>query len=423
MAEEMRHHGRDPGRRGPSGAELEKMVTKEEALKRIFDVWTPQAELENIPLADAAGRVLAEDLTAQYNIPVVRASAMDGVAIRYADVKDGLPDTAKWRLGRDFVRADTGDDFADGFDTVIPIEEVALLPEGGLRFADGVKFEPGRHIRSAGSQIRQGAVVGKKGTVLTALDLSAIGMGGYDTVRVVRKPKVAFVPTGSELVPAGSRLRRGQNFDTNSLMAAQMIREMGGEPMMHAIIQDDPSQLRQLVEKLLDEADIIILNAGTSKGGEDYCGQLLDKSGESLFHGVRAVPGRPMSAAILKGKAVLNLSGPSLAAFYSMDWMIRPLVCRFLGIPVPGRPKVQAVLTAPLRCPPPMSLCCMLNVCQAPDGAWQATPLQMRGPHGGGANAGDAAILTANAMYVTVPGEKSYETGDMILLELLRDIY
>lgn len=101
---------------------------------------------------------------------------------------------------------------------------------------------------------------------------------------VRRRPRVAFVPTGSELVPVGSPLGRGQNFDTNSLMAAQLLREMGAEPVISPILRDELPLLRQKLEELLKEADVVILNAGTSKGGEDYCAALLEENG-ALFHG------------------------------------------------------------------------------------------------------------------------------------------
>ena len=394
-----------------------KLPRKEEVMAKLFAAWTPAPETERVPLAEAAGRVLAEDLAAQYSIPVVRASAMDGIAVRSADFQDGMPDTARWQLGRDYVRADTGDDFPDEFDTTIPIEQVKLLPDGGVELEEGFRFEPGMNVRPAGSQIRRGDAVGRKGTVLTALDLAAIGMGGYDRVAVVRRPRVAFVPTGSELVPVGGELRRGQNFDTNSLLAAQMIRDMGGEPVLRAITRDDPARIETELRELLRDADIVILNAGTSKGGEDYCGRLLRESGALVFQGVAAVPGRPMSAAVMDGKPVLNLSGPTLAAFYSLDWLVRPMLCRFLGIPVPRRPVVQAVLTAPLHCPPPMSLLCMLEVRRDADGGYLAAPLELRGPRA----ARTGQMLTANAVYATTPGEPHHQAGETLAVELLRE--
>lgn len=391
------------------------MPSKEEVLRRVFEAWRPQAETETVSLPEAAGRVLAEDLTAKYNIPVVRASAMDGIAVKSEAFKDGTPDTTQWQLGRDYVRADTGDDFSDDFDTVIAIEQVELQPDGGVILNSEGPIRPGMNVKPAGSQIKQGDLVGRKGTVLTPLSLAALGMGGYDQVKVVRRPRVAFVPTGSELVSVGSELQRGQNFDTNSLMAAQMIRDMGGEPILRSITRDDRDQLQVVLESLLKEADIVILNAGTSKGGEDYCGQMLEQSGNSLFHGVAAVPGRPMGAAILEGKPVLNLSGPALAAFYGLDWIIRPMVCHYLGIPVPQRRRVRARLTDALQCPPPMSALCMIHLSQGPDGKYKATPLSFRGP--GASRSG--TILTANALYMTTPGEESYEAGDTIMVEVL----
>jgi molybdopterin molybdotransferase/putative molybdopterin biosynthesis protein len=122
-----------------------------------------------------------------------------------------------------------------------------------------------------------------------------------------------------------------------------------------------------------------------------------------------------MSGAVIAGKPVLNLSGPALAAFYSLDWMVRPLVCRYLGIPVPKRQTVQAVLTAPLRCPPPMSMLCMMEVCPQPDGNYTATPLSFRGSNA----ARTGRQLMANGLYVTAPGEPNHQPGECVQVELL----
>lgn len=396
--------------------ESEQRVSKQEALDLILAHWEPERTVETVPLAEAAGRALARDLTARYDLPVVRASAMDGVAISYASVKEGIPDTTAWRMGRDYVRADTGDDFDDAYDTVVAIEDVTLLPEGGLSFRPGLELRQGMNVRPSGSQLRRDELLVRAGTVLTALDLAALGMGGWGQVPVVRRPKVAFLPTGSELVPAGAELRRGQNFDTNSVMAAQLLREMGAEPVLGPILRDDPETLKTALDALLDQADIVLLNAGTSKGGEDCCGQLLEDSGGSLFHGVAAVPGRPMGAAIIQGKPVLNLSGPALACFYSLDWMVRPLVCHMLGISLPRREAVVAELTAPLRTPPMFSMLTQMRVERRADGTYTATPLAFRRP---GA-VSTARALTANGMYVSAPGELPHGEGTLIQVELLR---
>lgn len=396
--------------------DLENLISKEEALARLFDRWAPKQEAEVIPLAEAAGRVLATDQFAGYDLPVIRASTMDGIAVRSERFADGTPDTSHWKQGVDYVRADTGDDFDDAFDAVIAIENVKLLENGGIRLPEKINASKGFNVKPQGTDVRKGALLCGKGTVLTALDIAAIGMGGSAVVPVIRKPRVAFLPTGSELVPVGAPLQRGQNFDTNSLLVPQMLRDMGADPIAHAIVPDDPKRIASAFEELLPAADIVLVNAGTSKGQEDYCAKLLAERGEVLFHGVSAVPGRPMSMAIVEGKPVVNLSGPAFAAFYSMDWAVRAMVCRALGVSVPRRHAVQAILTQPLQIPPFFSVMSSVRLEQAEDGTYYATPLVLRGPN----SAGTAAALTADAVYASKLGEKTHAAGETIEVELLR---
>lgn len=395
--------------------ELPYLISREEALARLFARWTPEQEAETVPLADAAGRVLAQDMTAAYDIPVCRASAMDGIAVKSDRFADGLPDTSDWRLGEDYIRADTGDDFDDAFDAVIAIEDVTELPSSGIRLAENIRVTPGANVRPRGSSVRKETLLAAKGTVLTANDLAAIGMGGADAVYVVKKPRVAFLPTGSELVPVGTPLMRGQNYDTNSLLVRQMLVDMGAEPVMHAIVPDEPEALRAALDDLLAKADIVLVNAGTSKGREDYCARLLSEKGEALFHGVAAVPGRPMSMAVIDGKPVVNLSGPAFAAFHSMDWAVRAIVCRALGIPIPRRPVVNAVLEKPLRTPGPLAMMLPIRLTQTETG-YTAEPLSLRGPD----SPGLAAALTADAVYISAPNDPPHAAGETVAVELLR---
>lgn len=127
---------------------------------------------------------------------------------------------------------------------------------------------------------------------------------------------------------------------------------MGAEPICYPIVKDRQDELSQALDKALSECDIVIINAGSSKGKEDFNTRLLRSKGKLLCHGVAAVPGRPMGVAVIEGKAVINIPGPSMAAFYGLDWMIRGIVCRWLGIPLPKRPMVQAELLEDLPAPP-----------------------------------------------------------------------
>ena len=135
-----------------------KIWIMQSALELLFAQWSPEERTETVPLTEAAGRVLAQDQFAKYDLPVVRASTMDGVAVKSERFLEGMPDTSDWKLGVDFVRADTGDDFDDAFDTVIAIENVELLPEGGIRFPKPVNARKGFNVKGRGADLRAGAI-------------------------------------------------------------------------------------------------------------------------------------------------------------------------------------------------------------------------------------------------------------------------
>ena len=161
----------------------------------------PVSQTETIPVEAALGRVLTRDQYAQATIPVARASAMDGVAVCAVRFGQGMPDTAGWKLGVDFCRTDTGDDFDDRFDAVIPIERVQISEKGQLTILGDMQVRPGDNIRPRGSAIRTGELVARKHRQLRPFDLACLAMGGIAQVEVYRRPRVAFIPTGSELVP------------------------------------------------------------------------------------------------------------------------------------------------------------------------------------------------------------------------------
>ncbi len=386
-------------------------ISKDEALTRLFEAWQPQRKTETVELADSCGRVLAEDLQAMYNIPAVRASGMDGIAFNFDLIKNGT-DPAGWRAGREYTRADTGDDFDDAYDTVVKIEDVTITPDGGIVFAPDLEIRRGMNIRGAGSMIRKGSPVASKGMALTAADLAAIGMGGYAKVKVVTKPKVAFLPTGSELVPAGSKLQRGQNFETNSIMVGQLLKEMGAEPVIYPLVKDDIGAMTETFDRMIEESDIVIINAGSSKGSEDFGRKFVENGDVFLFHSVLAAPGRPLSMAIVKGKPVINMPGPAAAAFYVSEWAVKAAVGRFFGIKPAERETIEAVLTADLRMTPFMSLMKKLHITKK-DGVYYAEPADRE-------TSGAAASLTAAGMYINSYGEQGYSEGDKIKVQIIR---
>ena len=362
-------------------------LSKAEILSRLFSIWNPSVRTETVPLQEAYGRVLAEDQRAQFDLPVVRASSMDGIAVRSADFLDGMPDTSGWKAGREFVRADTGDDFDDAYDSVIRIEDVRIGDDGSLTLClpEGTVPEPGMNVRPAGSMLKKGVLLAESGHTITAMDLAA--------------------------------LESGQNIDCNSTLAKYMILEMGGEPVCYPIVRDKKEDLKDIVERALAECDIVLINGGSSKGEEDFNAEIILGRGTAVSHWVKAAPGRPMGVAVADGKPLINLSGPTAAAFYGLEWCVRPVMARALGIRVSSRQSVSAVLTEDLEAPGVIEFLCMINLFRDGEGILRAVPARNR--------MNGNPPLAADAMLVTELGKTLYrkdEAVDVLLLRPLNEI-
>jgi molybdopterin molybdotransferase/putative molybdopterin biosynthesis protein len=342
---------------------------------------------------------------------------MDGIAVHSADFAEGIPDGSAWKLGADYVRADTGDDFPDEYDAIIQIEDVTLLPDGGVQFASDMEgpVAPGWNVTPRGANIRKGALIGRRGTKLGACELAALSIGAVTSVSVFRKPKAVFIPTGNELVALGTVPGRGQAVDSNSLMAVQLLREMGAEASAYPIVRDDKAALEAALERALSEADVVILNAGTSKGEEDYCHALIAAKGTQIAHGVAAAPGKPMALGIIGGKPVINVAGPPVACFNGLDWCVRPIISAFLEQPPLIRRKVRAKLAEKISAGggDRFEAIVRIELETASDGSYLAHPVSHRNRH-------TTDALLAGGLYVTKLIPEPNNAGDTIEVEILR---
>lgn len=405
----------------------EKLISKEEALELLFSRWNPEVGTEVVPVYEAFGRTLAEDMYAMYDIPVVRASSMDGVAFNYA-AYEADPDTTGWKPGVDYCRADTGDDFPDEFDSVVKIEDVEMLPEGGLRFhlPEGQTIKKNMNVKPSGANYRKGELLAKAGRMLNPQLLSSIASGGHAEVKVVRMPVVGYIPTGSELVGIGEKPARGQNINSNSILVYGMVLEMGAIPVCYPIVKDDMDSIESAMKKALAQCDAVLLSGGSSKGEEDFSFRVMDKCGDLLMHGVKCVPGRPMSIALVDGKPCVNISGPALAAMNCLDWCVSAIVGKMLGAKPHAYPEVDAVLDGPQTVPGGMELLTTLNLYRDEEGRYHAVPIKpdlkpgevpQKGP--GGPKSRQAQAFQGKAMYRSALGESSHEAGDVIRVKMI----
>lgn len=384
-------------------------VTKQEFLDSLFSRWHPEPQTEIIPVAQAKGRILAEDQFARYDLPVFRASQMDGIAVRSSDFADGLPDTSVWIEGRDYVRADTGDDFDDAFDAVIMIEQVELLGEQGiaLHLNPDQKILPGTCVAPKGSRLARGELVAHGGFTLNAVTLSSLVNGGVTEVPVLKRPRVGYIPTGSELVPAGAVPQRGQNINSNTPLVAGLLEQFGAEPVLYDIVPDDREKLSAALNKAIQETDIVLMSGGSSKGEEDYTTRLFEEHGALLSHWVKAVPGRPMSVAFdaATGTPLVNLSGPPAACLNGMIWCVNTIISRWMGRAPYEFAREWAVLDEDLHAPGILEMLSTLFLYRAEDGMLHAVFTDRS--------------LACNGFYISSLGEEFAPAGETILVSLL----
>src|SRR5512139_1436405 len=266
--------------------------------------------MESIPLDEnALGRVTAEPIWAKISSPHYNASAMDGFAVRAVGTNGALPSKpVMLHIGPEAQYVDTGDPLPEWANAVIPIENVESLDEDGnittaIRDPASIRIRasvaPWSHVRPLGEDIVATQLVLPAGHILKPVDLGAIAASGHQEIKVARKPKVAILPTGTELVPIGSKLKAGDILEYNSLVLAAQVKAMGAEPTRYPITKDDFELICERVQEAAQDHDLVLLNAGSSAGAEDFSSRVVQKLGTLLVHGVAVRPGHPVILGML----------------------------------------------------------------------------------------------------------------------------
>ena len=299
---------------------------------------------ERIPLDRANGRVTAEPVWAERSSPHYDAAAMDGVAVRAADTV-GASETSPLKLsvGEQAVWVDTGDPMPRDADAVIMVEDIQETDSETIEIYAPVT--PYQHVRALGEDIAAAELVLPQSHRLRPHDLAACAAAGLTEVSVRVPPRVALIPTGSELTPIGQSPKPGEIIEFNSLMLAAMVEEWGGTATRHAPVSDDFDLLVRAVSEAVSESDIVIVNAGSSAGAEDYTSKVVSHLGELAVHGVAIKPGHPLVLGVVDSKPVLGIPGYPVSAAVTCEKFLRPLIERMLGTPGQPRERTQAVMS------------------------------------------------------------------------------
>ena len=305
---------------------------------------------ETIPLIEARGRVTAAPVWAIASSPHYDASAMDGIAVR-AKETIGATESSPLRLSSpDQVRwVDTGDPMPDGFDSVIMVEHVHELDDATIEIRAPVP--PYHHVRPIGEDIVATELILPKNHVLRPVDLGACAAAGLTDVSVSRKPVVTIIPTGTELVPIGATLKPGDIVEFNSLIIGGLVDEWGGSSQTSPPVADDYEAIKTAVSNAAVESDIVLVNAGSSAGSEDYTAEIVADLGELAVHGVAIRPGHPVVLGVVNGKPTLGIPGYPVSAALSCELFVKPLIEKALGLREVSRDIADATIARNVHSP------------------------------------------------------------------------
>jgi molybdopterin molybdotransferase len=395
------------------------MPAFEEARRIILEHAMPLGT-ERVGLLESVGRVLWEDISAPWDLPSFSNSAMDGYAVRAADCQDGrvLPIIDYVPAGEraeksvapgTAIKIMTGAPVPEGSDSIVPLEE-AEESEGTVRAMRPVTLH--QHVRFAGVDVRKGEIILPAGTLIRPYEINMLATCGKEHVTVVRKPTVAIVATGDELIKLGETPSIGKIVNSNSYSLAAAISSIGAVPVLVGIARDEVESHREKLTEGL-KADVLITSAGVSMGDRDLVREVLDELGvEIVFWRVKVKPGKALAFGRKAGKLVFALPGNPVSAMLTFEEFVAPALLKMMGHRQSVKPLFPAVLQSDLK-----------------KKAGQTHLVRVRLEYSGGkylawsAGKQDTGLLKtmlhANALAVLPADRESFAAGEEIQIHLL----
>lgn len=369
----------------------EGLISVEDARDRILSRIEPLPPLA-LPLTDAFGCVVVEDITARDDMPSFASSAMDGFAVRASDVVGASPQSPVEMkvVGRAMIglRPDvtvgmgeavaiaTGAPIPAGADCIVPVENSESPDEDRVRV-----FEPvaqGRHVRPRGEDAQEGDVLVPAGKRLGAPELGLLANAGVPHPLVRPRPRVIVLSTGDELIPPTDEPAFGQVHDSNAYTLFGALREAGAMPVLAGIVRDDPDALKETIAAYEIQADAFVSSGGVSVGERDVVKAAFAGRGDVGFTRVAMQPGMPQGFGFVEGKPFFGLPGNPVSVFVSFEIFVRPAILQMMGRTSIGRPTIDATLTAEVHGPRGKVQYARVEVGRGDEG-WVATPTGGRG--------------------------------------------
>jgi putative molybdopterin biosynthesis protein len=375
--------------------------------------FAPLRQVESINCVEALGRVTAEPIFAKTSMPHYHASAMDGIAVVAENTFTAHEQNPiQLKRNEDFIYVDTGNPIPSPYNAVVMIENVEELDDMTVEIIEPAA--PWQHIRPIGEDIVQEEMLFSQGHQIRPVDIGALLAAQNVSIPVYQKPKVHIIPTGNELVSAHASLTPGNLIEFNGSVIASYVTEWGGVPTIRPIVKDRPEAIRDALLQAVEEADVVVINAGSSAGSKDYTVHIIEELGEVFTHGVATRPGKPVIIGKIHGKIVVGVPGYPVSAYLALEWFVKPLVYEHLQLPEPKRSTIKARLGRRIVSTMGAEDYVRMNIGYV-DGQYIANPLTR-------AAGVTMSLVRADGLLIIEPNQLGFEQGEIVEIELLKPI-
>ena len=303
-------------------------------------------KIERIPVFESCGRVTARAVYAHICAPHYAASAMDGVAVTAKDTFGATETTPVKLQPGQFIVLDTGDPIPEGCDAVIMVEDIVKNEDGSITIHAAAA--PWQHIRQIGEDICAGEMILPSNMTVSPAAIGAMIAGGVLEIEVIRKPIVGIIPTGDEIIPPCTDPKPGDILEFNGAIFSAMVKSWGAEARVYPIVPDKFDKIKEMAAKAASECDMVLLNAGSSAGREDFSAKVIRELGQVLYHGIAIKPGKPAILGCQGSVPILGVPGYPVSGIIVIEQLLKPLVDCWLGVPAAAAQYARATLTRPV---------------------------------------------------------------------------
>lgn len=405
------------------------MISVEEAIEIILKEIRPLGT-EKVDIINSLGRVLAEDIYSGHNIPPWDNSAMDGYAVRAEDVSDAsqenpailtvLEDLPAGYMARneikrgEAIRIMTGAPMPKGADTVVIVEDTEQA-EGKVKVYK--PYKKGKNIRRAGEDVKEGALVLPKGSIISPASVGMMAGVGRSFVHLYQRARVAILATGDEVVDIDEEIEEGKIINSNSYTLASQVRECGAIPILLGIARDTPEHLKEKLKEGMN-ADLIVSSGGVSVGDYDFVKKVLSELGSAMkFWKVAMKPGKPLAFGTIGGKPAFGLPGNSVSSMIAFEQFVRPALLKMMGHIKIYRPTIEATLKEDLKKEPGRKY--FISAMVEGDGKGNYY-VAKAGEQGSGIL---SSMVKANGLIIFDDDQKEAKAGEKIKVQLLNKFF